>query len=352
MIEQYGWSQALQQDFATHGAEGLVPGRVIVQHRGLYRLATAEGELQAELSGRFLHAARQGDHPVTGDWVACSPRPGETRADIRAVLPRRGLFQRKDPDGGVQVVAAHVDVAFLVASLNADLNLRRLERYLAAAWESGASPVVLLTKAALCPNVEDLVLAVESVAIGAGVHAVSALEGDGLDAVRAHLTPGRTGVLLGSSGVGKSTLANALLGENRMATREIREDDAKGRHATTHRELLLLPDGGLILDTPGMRELALWDADEGVSATFTDVEALEGRCRFSDCGHASEPGCAVRGALQSGALDPGRWASYVKLQKELAWLDRREDPLAKEAHRRLWISRAKAHRARMRHEGH
>ncbi|WP_374571763.1 ribosome small subunit-dependent GTPase A [Phenylobacterium sp.] len=347
MIDTYGWSERLQQQFVPHAAQGLVPGRVIVQQRGLYRLATPHGELAAELSGRFVHEAQPGDHPVAGDWTACLARPGEGRASIRAVLPRDGVFRRKDPDGGVQVVAAHVDVALLAASLNADLSLRRLERYLAAAWESGATPAIVLTKAALCPNVEDLVLAVETIAFGAPVLTVSALEGEGLEAVRALLPPGRTGVLLGSSGVGKSTLVNALVGEDRMATREIREDDAKGRHTTTHRELVVLPGGGLLLDTPGMRELGLWDADEGVAATFADVEALAAQCRFSDCAHEHEPGCAIQAAIEAGELDADRWRGYVKLQRELAWLDRRDDPLARREQRRVWTHRTKTFRAHL-----
>jgi ribosome biogenesis GTPase len=347
LIDQYGWSAELQDQFTAHAAEGLVPGRVIIQQRGLWRLATPEGERDAELSGRFAHAAGPAEHPVAGDWVAAQAPHGDGRARIQAVLPRRGVFKRKDPYGGVQVVAAHVDVALLVASLNADLSLRRLERYLALAWEAGARPVIVLTKAALCANVADLTLAVESVAAGAEVLTVSALEGEGLEALEERLEPGRTAVLLGSSGVGKSTLVNALCGEARMTTRAIREDDARGRHTTTHRELVRLPGGALLLDTPGMRELGLWDADEGVSATFGDVEALTGRCRFSDCAHEREPGCAVREALDSGALDPDRWRGYVKLQRELAWLDRRDDPMAQREQRRVWTHRTKAFRAHL-----
>lgn len=349
MINSYGWSPALQHDFEPFAAQGLAPGRVIVQQRGHWRLATDTGELEAQLSGRFLHEAADGEHPVAGDWVAADLRPEEGAATIRHVLSRATVFVRRasGPGGGAQVVAANVDVALLTASLNADLSLRRLERYLATAYESGAKPVIVLTKADTCDDVEGLTAQVEAMALNAPVHAVSARTGQGMAGLAEHLAPGRTAVLLGSSGVGKSTLVNALAGENLMATREIREDDARGRHTTTHRELVLLPSGALILDTPGMRELGLWDAEAGVAATFGDIEALAEACRFSDCQHTNEPGCAVRAALEDGNLDEDRLQSWRKLQRELAHEVRKEDPKARADARKVWISRTKGVRAMM-----
>jgi ribosome biogenesis GTPase len=265
------------------------------------------------------------------------------------VLPRRTAFVRKAAftTADQQVVAANVDVALLVASMNGDLNARRLERYLATAWQSGAAPVVVLTKADLARDPEAAIAEAESVAFGAPVLVVSAVTGEGLDDLAAQLKPAQTAVLVGSSGVGKSSLVNALAGEALMTVAAIREDDAKGRHTTTHRELIRLPSGALILDTPGMRELGLIDADEGLSTTFEDVEALAGQCRFSDCGHTNEPGCAIQSALETGVLDPGRWTSFQKLQRELAHQQRKEDHLAREAHRRKWIGVHKAARAHM-----
>jgi ribosome biogenesis GTPase len=346
LLASYGWSDELQAQFDPYAARALVPARVTVQQRSLYTLASERGELSAELSGRFAFEADHGEYPVAGDWVAVAARPEERSATIHAVLPRRTAFVRKAAGDTIaeQVVAANVDSVFLVTSLNADFNLRRLERYLATAWESGAQPVIVLTKADLCDEVDELVFEVESIAFGVPVHAVSAVTGRGLDDVRLYLGPGRTAVLLGTSGVGKSTLVNALAGEELLATQEIREDDARGRHTTTHRELVLLPGGGLILDTPGMRELGLWDASEGVSGAFEDVEELFADCRFSDCAHEAEPGCAVRGALADGTLDEARWDSYVKLQRELAHLERKGDPRAMSAERKKWIARNKAYR--------
>ena len=352
MLETYGWSDALQRDFAPHAAACLVPGRVILQQRGLYGLATASGELRGQISGKLAREAPPGGYPAAGDWVAINPDDAGG-ATIHHVLTRRTAFVRKasGPGGGVQVVAANVDVAFLTASLNADLNPRRLERYLAAAWQSGAAPVVLLTKADLCPDIAIAVAEVEAFAAGAPVHALSSLTGEGLDAVLGYLTPGRTAVMVGSSGAGKSTLANALLGSDHMATQAIREADARGRHTTSHRELILLPGGGLLLDTPGMRELGLWDSDEGLAATFEDIESLAAQCRFSDCGHSNEPGCAVRAALEAGDLDEARWRSFRKLRRELAFLESKEDPSLRAAKRRQWVQVTKANRARYKQRG-
>jgi ribosome biogenesis GTPase len=352
LLTTYGWSRSLQRDFEPFAAQGLAPGRVIAQHRGLYRLATEAGETDARLSGRFHHAAAEGGHPVTGDWVAAQGEPGF--ALIQAVLPRRSAFVRQaaGTGGGLQVVAANVDVALLALSLNSDLNLRRLERYLAATYESGAAPVIVLTKADECAEPGPAMAAVRAVATGAPVIAVSAVSGQGLTALGEQLEPRRTAVLLGSSGVGKSTLVNALAGAPLMAVAAIRASDERGRHTTTHRELIALPSGALILDTPGMRELGLVDAEAGVAAVFAgveaEVEALAEACRFKNCAHGQEPGCAVQAALGDGRLDPARWDSWRKLQRELAHERLKDDPLARKATQREWIALMKSARTHMR----
>ena len=351
MINQYGWSDALSLDFAPYAEQGLIPGRVVVQHRGQYDLITPEGETKAAISGRFAHEAGEGGYPVTGDWVAVSLEAGA--ATIHAVLPRRTAFIRKAAGQGQvpQVVAANVDSAVLVAALTPDFNPRRLERYLAIAWQSGAKPLVVLTKADLCPDVDAAVAATEAMAVGVDVIAVSSTTGEGMADLAARLLPGETAVLVGSSGAGKSTLVNALAGEARMAVGAIREEDGRGRHTTSHRELVLVPSGALILDTPGMRELGLLDVDEGLSTTFEDIDALAEQCRFHDCGHTNEPGCAIMAALASGVLDADRWQSYEKLQREAAFSDRKEDRAARSAERRKWVTIAKAQRAQRKQRG-
>jgi ribosome biogenesis GTPase len=333
-----GWDDAFAEELEPHRRAGLIPGRVAVQHRGAYDVLTAEGELRCDVAGRlYEEAASPADLPAVGDWVAVAARPDERAGTVQAVLPRRTKFSRKTAwqASEEQVLAANVDVALIVTSLNEDLNLRRLERYLTLAWESGARPVLVLTKADLADNVPEGVAAVESVAFGAAAIAVSSVTGEGLDELRAHLGPGVTAALLGSSGVGKSTLVNTLAGEELLETREIR-DDGKGRHTTTRRELIQLPGGALVIDTPGMREVQLWIAEEGLEEAFSDVTELFEHCRFSDCAHESEPGCAVKEAIENGTLAPERWESYLKLQRELAHLERRLDKRAQAEERKRW----------------
>ena len=333
-----GWDDALAEQFEPHTRAGLLPGRVAVQHRGAYDVLTADGDLRCDVAGRLYEdAANPADLPAVGDWVAVAARADERAGTVQAVLPRRTKFSRKTAwqASEEQVLAANVDVVLIVSSLNEDMNLRRLERYLTLAWESGARPVLVLTKADLSDDVAATVAEVESVAFGAPVLAVSNITHEGLDELRSFLRPGVTAALLGSSGVGKSTLVNTLAGEELLETREIR-DDGKGRHTTTRRELVQLPGGGLVIDTPGMREVQLWIADDGLEEAFEDVTELFGQCRFSDCAHQSEPGCAVKEALANGTLSPERWDSYLKLQRELARLDRRLDGRAAAQERKRW----------------
>jgi ribosome biogenesis GTPase / thiamine phosphate phosphatase len=323
-LQELGWDESFADAFRPHTENGFAPARVAVEHRSEYVVYAETGELRAELSGRLRF---DGDHPAVGDWVAVAARDGEARATIQAVLPRRTAFVRKTPwtETRAQTLAANVDVVFIVCGLDLNYNVRRIERYLTLAWESGAQPVVLLTKADLCDEVDERTLEVEAVAIGVPVHAVSAPTGEGLDDVRSYLDTGRTAALLGSSGVGKSTLVNALAGVEMLAIREVRAADSRGRHTTSHRQLVLLPQGGLVLDTPGMRELQLWNADEGIGAAFADVDELVAQCRFSDCAHEREPGCAVRAALYDSKLDRERYESWRKLQRELEHLRIRQD---------------------------
>ena len=347
MIEQYGWSDTLRQAFGPHERAGHVAGRIIVQQREAHTVVTDRGNLSARLSGRMRHEAREAGHPVAGDWVAVSANAGDGTATIHAILPRRTAFVRRAADSmqTLQVIAANIDVVFIVTSMNADLNPRRLERFLAAAWQSGAQPVVVLTKADLCEQPEAKAAEIAALVAGCPVLVVSVRQGQGMAGLMEHIAPGETCVLIGSSGVGKSTLVNALLGEERMATQDIRAADARGRHTTTNRQLVLLPGGGLILDTPGIREVGLIDADEGLSTVFEDIEHLAQHCRFRDCGHDSEPGCAIRGALDEGRLDAERWAHFQKLSGELAALGLTKDRIAQETERRRSASLQKAYRA-------
>lgn len=349
-LSSLGWDDSFARHFASLPVSDLVPARVALEHKHAYTLLSASGELAATCTGRLLHdSTSRGDLPAVGDWVAVRLRPGEARADIHAVLPRKTKFSRRAVESGdEQIVAANVDTVFLVTSLDHNFNLRRIERYLAVAWESGAQPVVVLNKADLHPAPADACEEVIAVAPGAPVITLSALNAGFTnpdDALAPWLGAGRTVAFLGSSGVGKSTLINRLLGAEHQATGAISDAVNKGRHTTTHRELLIAPSGALVMDTPGMRELQLWDVAEGaLDTTFADIAALTARCRFTDCSHRAEPGCAVQTALDDGTLDFDRWQSFQKLQREQAHAARKADPRLAREYRTEWKKLNKAMR--------
>jgi ribosome biogenesis GTPase / thiamine phosphate phosphatase len=348
-----GWDSGWATAFAPFAAAGWRPARITAAHRDRWVVALPDSDREAVVSGRLRHdAAGPGDLPAVGDWVATSGA-GTGAADgdawttvIQAVVPRRSAFRRSAGEerlagnlSSEQVLAANVDVAFVVAGLDGDFNLRRLERYLATAWSGGAIPVILLNKADVADDLQGLQVAAEAVAPGVEVRAVSARTGDGVeDLERTHLVPGRTAVLLGSSGVGKSTLVNALLGSERQRTAAVREDDARGRHTTTHRELIRLPGGALLIDTPGIRSLGVAGSSDGIGSAFADIEALALSCRFGDCSHEREPGCEVQAALADGRLPRERLASFRKLEREAAHVARSNDALLRIAERKRWKS--------------
>ena len=303
-------------NYGYTGTETGAVARIISVHRERFGIAGDFGESFARLKAREYY--QDGEiFPTVGDFVRIDyMENGDSR--ILATLPRKTVFTRREP-GPIpreQAVAANFDYVFILQSLNHDFNPKRLERYLTLSWQSGATPVILLTKADLMEDYWECLTQVERVAAGVNTHVISARTGQGLARLKAYLQPGKTVVFLGSSGVGKSSLVNALAGQEIMAVSEIREDDSKGRHTTTHRQLLMLPEGAMVIDTPGMRELGMWNVSEGLVDAFADVEQFLGKCRFSDCRHLYEPGCAIQHALATRQLDPERWASYQKLNEE------------------------------------
>jgi ribosome biogenesis GTPase len=347
-----GWDSTFAAAFAPLAAEGFAPARVAAEHRDRYVVAGPHGaDMSAVLAGRLRHEARsRAELPAVGDWVAVSRASSSgDLTTIHAVLPRRTAFARKvaGDETAAQIVAANVDVAFVVTALPHDLNPRRLERYLALAWESGAMPAVVLTKTDLADDVAGSIATAQAIAPGVDVIALSSLTGDGVDALERLLHPGRTAVLLGPSGAGKSTLVNRLLGAARLRTAGVR-DDGRGRHTTTHRELVRLHGGALLIDTPGMRELQLWEADAGLGAAFADICALATQCRFRDCRHETEPGCAVLAAVDAGRLLAERLEHWRQLQRELAYLARRQDKAAEAEERARTASIHRSARRRIR----
>lgn len=333
ILRSLGWDAFFGSSFREY-ATGHEPGRVSTVTKTGCKVHFKSGEAHVRIPGKLR---KDGLLPAVGDWVAVSKDESGTYT-VQAILSRKSKISRKDAGRvtGEQVIAANVDTAFIVSSLNRDLNLRRLERYLAVARQSHVEPVIVLNKADICKDIEGSVKDVEAIAPGVPIFAISATEHTGLEKLSPFLGPGRTVVLLGSSGVGKSTIINALEGHARQKVGDIREDDSRGRHTTTARELIVLENGGVIIDNPGMRELQLWDAGEGIAGTFGDIEALAAQCKFSDCQHASEPGCAIKKALKEGSLSGARLESYHKLQRELLALQRKKDPALMAAERKKW----------------
>lgn len=336
-----GWNDFFKAHFESTEIKNVIPARIAVQQKDRYVVFCENGELWAGVAGKFRHkATSKADYPTVGDWVTVTANPGEETAVIHSLMPRKSKFSRKAVMAGgpkygdgkteEQVLSANIDTVFIVSGLDGEYNLRRLERYVAVAWDSGTSPVVILNKSDLRDDVDEIVSEAETTIIGVPVHSVSALINDSLEILKDYLGVGRTVSFLGSSGVGKSTIINSLLGYERQKTGEVRESDSRGRHTTTYRELIVLPEGGILIDTPGMREIEIWGDEDGLSKAFDDIEELAARCRFNDCSHGNEPGCAVNEALESGELDGKRFQNYLKLQKELRRLALRK--IGKEAH--------------------
>lgn len=338
-LDNLGWNEFFNSSFEPYRCKGYSAGRVVSEHKNMYRVKTAEKELFAKVSGKMIHlASGRADYPAVGDWAVITENSVDGISTIHAILPRKSKFSRKAAGNTSteQIVAANIDVIFLVNALNKDFNTRRIERYLTLAWESGASPVIVLSKADLCDTTDLKKAQMDAVAPGVPVHCISCYIKSGLDDLNKYFKPGRTTALLGSSGAGKSTLINCLTGQDVQLVREVRNGDDRGRHTTTCRELIILPGGGLIIDTPGMRELQLWNSDEGLHYAFDDIDLLARHCRFNNCSHTTEPGCAVQHAISQGNLVRERYDNFIKLQKETEYLSRKQNIHEQLAYKNKW----------------
>jgi ribosome biogenesis GTPase len=332
-LKKLGWNAFFGERFRGYATDH-EPGRVSTVNKNSCKVHMKGGVVRARVSGKLR---QDGLRPAVGDWVAIH-RDESDIFTIQAVLPRKSKISRKDPGRatGEQVIVTNIETVFIVTSLNQDLNMRRLERYIATAKQSGAEPVIVLNKSDICTDVEAKIDEVKAIAPDLSVLAISATEKIGLEKLSPYLQDGKTAVLLGSSGVGKSTLINALEGRERQKIGEIREDDGRGRHTTTARELLILEKGGIIIDNPGMREIQLWDASDGLDDAFQDIAELAKECKFSDCRHETEPGCAVKKAIEEGTLSEGRLESYRKLQRELSAIERKKNPKLMAEEQKKW----------------
>lgn len=338
-LKNLGFDAFVEKHLKSSTIENLSIGRICAEYKENYKIFSEFGELNANISGKFRNnSINREDFPAVGDWVLFNYIESDDKAIIQEILPRKSKFSRKvaGKETQEQVIASNVDFAFIVCALNYDFNLRRIERYLSLIWQSGATPVVILTKSDLCIDVQNKISEVENIAFGVDVHGISNISTYGIEVLQKYLIDNKTVVLLGSSGVGKSSLINNLAKQEVMKVNELRSNIDKGRHTTTHKQMFILPDGGLIIDTPGIRELQLWDAEDGISQTFSDIEELAKSCKFSDCSHTNEPDCTVRKAINNGLLDASRLENYLKVQKEQEYLISRQTQSAAKVERNKW----------------